>query len=289
MKIFNAFIIISLVIITICTVVFKPEIHKHFILETAGFKLEKNTQVPTNLQSTTLFQIGDVQQNDIKTSQSSQTLNNNYSQTSQTKIIPSSLLAQSQTSSSSSVSPSTVNNSDEALQDIENMLNNNAQAWADMERKIHEERDRNSRKAGNKDSGKSLNSQSSRSSAKLRDTKYRDELIAWNVWRSNIQNRIMDTSDVLAGYGTIFYFSFNVDKNRHISNIRVICTDFTNYRSINAVKRAIINLDGNSILTFPKNSTRTKVEFTGGFMIADYVQYSTPDNYNDFEHIRVEY
>ena len=291
MNILKAFIIIALLIVTICTVTTKPETHKHFILESANFKLEKNTQIPENLQSTRLFKIGDVQERVTHVTQATQNEQNTYSTTKETKIIPSSFISSNNTASTSSTANNTtVDNSDETLQDIENMLNNNAAAWTEMERTIHNERGTNRQKAQNNTSRSTNNNITrSRNTSKLTDSRYRDELIAWNVWRSNIQNRIMDDSNVDAGYGTVFYFSFKVDKNKRISNIRVICTDFTNYKSINAVKRAIINLDGNSILTFPKNTNRTNVEFTGGFMMADYIQYSTPDNYNDYEQVRIQY
>jgi hypothetical protein len=123
----------------------------------------------------------------------------------------------------------------------------------------------------------------------LRDSKYRDELIAWNVWRSNIQNTIMDNSDVDANYGTIFYFSFKVDKNRNISNIKIISTDFGNSASISEVRKAINGLRGKPILDFPEGTNRNHVDFTGGFIIGTVAQYATPDDYNDYERIRMQY
>lgn len=280
MNILKAFIIISLIIVTSWTLIAKPANHKHFIIESAKFKLEKNTQTPKDLQSTILFKVGDVKTTTAQSTQVTQQENNTYI-TRENKIIPSSMSTTSRTSSSST---NTRNNSDEELQEVANMLNENySQAWTDMERKIYAERAKNRGKSNPNASA------SRKSNPKLNDSRYRDELIAWNTWRSNIQNRIMDDSNVTANYGTVFLFSFKVSESGYISNIKIICTEFTNTRAIAAVKKAILNLQGKPILNFPKNSNRKVVEFTGGFMMGDVLQYSTPDNYNDYEQVRVRY
>lgn len=281
MNILKAFIIISLIIVTSWTLTTKPVNHKHFIIESANFKLEKNNQTPKDLQSTILFKIGDVKTTTASSTQVSQTENRTYI-TKENKIIPSSL-ASTQTTKISTTN--TQKNSDEELQEVANMLNENySKAWEDMERKIYEERAKNRSK-----SDPNLKNNSKTSAPKINDSRYRDELITWNIWRSNIQNKIMDTSNVNAGYGTVFLFSFKVSETGHITNIKIFCTEFTNTNSIAAVKRAITNLEGQPILKFPKKSNRKVVEFTGGFMMGDSLQYASPDNYNDFESVRVRY
>jgi hypothetical protein len=123
----------------------------------------------------------------------------------------------------------------------------------------------------------------------MNNTNYRDELIAWNVWRSRIQNQIMDDSDVDADYGTVFYFTFKVDKYRNITDVKVICTDPSNTTASSSVRKAILRLRGKAILEFPKGTNRSMVDFTGGFLMGAYSQYSSPGDYNDIEHIRTQY
>ena len=186
----------------------------------------------------------------------------------------------------------------------------NAKLWADLEKKTHADRDKYASKSSNsssnidsKSSGKNTQSNYGREdlscpiceglhdfeNADYKDAKYRDETIAWNKWRSNLQNRIMDDSDIDADYGTIFYFSFTVDNNRNISNVRVISTNLWDKESTEVVRRAIIHLKGKPILNFPPNTNRSSIKFTGGFVIGTTSQYSTPGDYNDFEHVRLQY
>ena len=112
----------------------------------------------------------------------------------------------------------------------------------------------------------------------------KEEIIAWNVWRSNIQNRIMDTSNVNADVGALYTFTFNVDAAGNISNIEVR-SNYKDKASKDAVYSAIQRLSNTPILKFPQNTNRKKVRFTGGFMVATYTQYASPSDYNDFERI----
>ena len=305
MNILKTLIIISVIIITICTMAIKPQTHKHFILAPANFKLASNTSEPQNVQSMVLFKLGDVKENNSKVITQSSIEENTYRR-SESKIIPSSMLSYSdtnRTTSSTKVS-SKINNSNEELQKVDEMLNN-SNAWTEMEKKFKEENNRNrTRNKADKTSSKNMDKRtSSRTSTSeniasgascpicegLKDVKYRNELLAWNIWRSNIQNRVMDDSDVDAGYGTIFYFTFKVDKNRNISDVKVISTDLLNSAATKEVRRAINALNGKSILEFPRGTNRRTVDFTGGFVIGTQAQYATPDDYNDFENIRIQY
>ena len=317
MNILKTLIIISVIIITICTMLIKPQPHKHFILAPANFKLTSNTQEPKNLQSMVLFKLGDVSENNLKVIAKTSVEENTYSR-SESKIIPSSVLSYSEanhTSYRTKVSDR-VNNSDEELRRVDKMLNN-SNAWAEMEKRFKEESIRNNTryKSGRSASNSADNNRNSRNNRStrqnpsniladldnissgascplcegLKDSKYRNELLAWNIWRSNIQNRVMDDSDVEAGYGTIFYFPFQYDKNRNISDVKVISTDLLNSAASKEVRRAINALNGKSILEFPKGTNRKSVDFTGGFVIGTQAQYATPDDYNDFESIRIQY
>ncbi|MBR6098490.1 hypothetical protein IKP85_01960 [bacterium] len=298
MNILKTFVIISVIIITLCAMAIRPQTHKHFILEPANFKLQSVTSMPEDLQSNILFKIGDVRNNTTKVTQTTQTEQNTY-QRQESKIIPSAFIStQTNNTRKNTATTTEQNDSDETLQQVANMLDNNLNAWMEMEKRLHEESNRRTAKNNSSTTSVSKN-QSGNSNVSsgascpicenLKDRKYRDELIAWNVWRSNIQNKIMDDSNVDANYGTIFYFSFKVDKNRNISNIKIISTDFGDSASIGEVRKAILRLKGKPILDFPEGTNRSVVDFTGGFLMGSYSQYATPGDYNDYEHIRTEY
>ena len=115
-----------------------------------------------------------------------------------------------------------------------------------------------------------------------------EEIIAWNVWRSNIQNKIMRDSNIdYAPLGTVFLFTFVVDKFGNVSNIKVECSN-QNFMDIarNKVKPAIANLQKKPILNFPRGTRRTSTVVTGMFLIGTQTRYSTPENYSDYETVR---
>ena len=114
-----------------------------------------------------------------------------------------------------------------------------------------------------------------------------EEIIAWNRWRSNLQNQIMRDSRIdYAPLGTLFTFTFVVDKFGNISNIKIMCSN-PNYMDIarSRVKPAIANLQRKPILKFPKGSRRTSTIFIGGFTIGTHEIYASPENYSDYERI----
>lgn len=306
----------------------KPANHKHFIVASANFKLDNNNQKPDNLQSTILFKLGDKKISETRISETSTIEENEFTITRENKIIPSSLIATTQTPISSAetqlittsngnlnrienslnnTSSQSITNPNDVLNRIENVLNNGTEtSTGKLERPIINEIERNSPSLSYtpsefqndiprdslSDNGRILRDprQRNRGGRSCNACNSRNASIAWNKWRSDIQNRIMDDSDVSsAHFGTIFYFTFVVNKNRKISNVKVICTEISNSKSVSAVKDAIINLEGDEILEFPRNSARSSVEFTGGFLMGITAQYSTPENYNDYENIRIQY
>ena len=80
-----------------------------------------------------------------------------------------------------------------------------------------------------------------------------EELIAWNIWRSNLQNKIMqDVKMPIVPNGTIFKFTFSVDKYGKISNVQTWSTtpQYTPY-AIQYIAPVIRSYQGRSILSFP--------------------------------------
>ncbi len=114
-----------------------------------------------------------------------------------------------------------------------------------------------------------------------------EEIIAWNKWRSNIQNYIMKNSGPFdAPIGTIFSFSCVVDKFGNVSNIKVMSSN-PNYMTFakNNIKPVIAGLQNKPLLNFPRGTKRTTTVFTGFFAISVVERYSTPEDYHDFERI----
>lgn len=114
----------------------------------------------------------------------------------------------------------------------------------------------------------------------------KEETIAWNKWRSDLQNAIMVDSSVSAPIGTLFLFSFKVDKNRHVSNIKVLCTN-PMYQKVAAeeIIDTIKGYEGSDLLQFPQNTKRKNVKFEGSYMIWFETSFASPENFSDFERI----
>jgi len=114
-----------------------------------------------------------------------------------------------------------------------------------------------------------------------------EEEIAWNVWRSNLQNQIMkDVRMPALPTGIVFKFTFEVDKFGKISNIYTYSENpaYTPY-AIQYIAPVIRSYQGKSILNFPQGSTRTSTVFKGGWKISANERLSTPNDYNDYEKV----
>lgn len=114
-----------------------------------------------------------------------------------------------------------------------------------------------------------------------------EEEIAWNKWRSNLQNRIMKDSRLPnMPLGTVFKFSFTVDKYGKVTNVKTWSTDarYTPY-AIQYIAPTIRSYQGHSILNFPAGSNRVITDVSGTWRIATSATYSTPNDFNDIERV----
>lgn len=114
-----------------------------------------------------------------------------------------------------------------------------------------------------------------------------EEEIAWNIWRSNLQNQLLkDCKLPVVPMGTVFKVSFDVDKNGRVSNVQTWSTDsrYTPY-AIEFIAPVIRSYQGKPILDFPEGSQRTKTTFTGGWKISQTAKYSNPSDYHDIEKV----
>lgn len=115
----------------------------------------------------------------------------------------------------------------------------------------------------------------------------KEEIIAWNVWRSNLQNRIMDESAIEAPVGTLILFSFDVSEDGLISNLKYTCTNKQYAKSARAdMVNVLGRLERDEILNFPADTKRKNVRFKGGFLLDYTTQYSKPSDYSDYERVK---
>ncbi|MCQ2739411.1 MAG: hypothetical protein MJ237_04200 [bacterium] len=115
-----------------------------------------------------------------------------------------------------------------------------------------------------------------------------EEQIAWNVWRSNLQNKIMqDVRLPIIPTGTVFKFKFSVDRYGKVSNIQTWSenSSYTPY-AIQYIAPVIRGYQGKSILEFPMGSNRITTDVSGGWKISHNEKFSTPQDYNDIEKIK---
>ncbi len=119
------------------------------------------------------------------------------------------------------------------------------------------------------------------------EEKAQQEVILWNEWRSNLQNKIMqDVQLPIVPEGTIFKFSFNVDKYGKISNVQTwsLSPAYTPY-AIQYIAPVIRSYQGHDILNFPKGSNRYSTLVEGGWKISQTAKFSTPEDYSDTEKV----
>jgi len=114
-----------------------------------------------------------------------------------------------------------------------------------------------------------------------------EETIAWNVWRSNLINQIMhDVKMPNVPEGTIFQFSFTVDKYGKVSNVQTGAnpSNYTPY-AIQYIAPVIRSYQGRSILNFPTGTARTTTQVTGKWRMSTTKKLSTPQDFNDIEKV----
>ncbi len=117
------------------------------------------------------------------------------------------------------------------------------------------------------------------------------EEIEWNKWRSNIQNQIMhDVKLPILPQGTVFRFSFDVDKYGRITNVQTWSeTPAFTPNAIQSIAPVIKSYQGRSILDFPQGSNRVTTTVTGHWRISTKQKYSNASNYNDIETVKKGY
>jgi len=305
MQILKAIIIISLIIITAYNAFSRPALHKQIVIAPENFKIASVNKKPNETYNTILFKISDSIPETETTSTETKTEETAIIQsTEEVKIIPSVYANRNNQSQKTVSSYDYYLAKEQEKLELSNKINSQTMKNA-ASRRENEALEYEKQRKSQQDSLNTIRKNNSRKSddsienlandlikgsscpicdtIKNGGTKQSKEVIAWNIWRSNIQNRIMDTSAIESDIGVLFTFRFYVDEYGNITNIEVRSTD-RNEKSKNAVKQAILRLD-KKLLKFPLNTKRKKVLFTGGFITSIYSEYSSPSDYSDFEQI----
>lgn len=288
MDILKVLVIIAFVIVTICTIKLHPSIHQPMIIEDADFKLTRisDTITPDTVTTTTTVS----EQPKIQTTVQSQDF-----QTVQQPIERVVQPSPTQNVQTEYVQPENVNTQRQRIKNIKpkqtpNRIQNDDMSDVEMVNKILknlQEEQPQTRPSQAKPT-QTTSTPKRNSSFKNPYMTEQEEIIAWNKWRSNIQNQIMNDSDIdYAPLGTMFMFTFVVDKYGNVSNIKVECSN-ANYMNIarNNVKPAIARLQKKPILNFPRGTQRTSTVVTGVFLIGTQNRYSTPNDYSDYERVK---
>ena len=117
-----------------------------------------------------------------------------------------------------------------------------------------------------------------------------EEIIAWNKWRSNLQNQVMKDAPTRAPIGTVFKFSFTVDKYGNMSNVKVwSTTPCYSSMAVRVIKPVLTSYAHKPILNFPEGTKRVITNVTGGYKISTRTKYSSPSDYSDYERVKRYY
>ncbi len=277
MNFLKVLVIISFVFLTLITLKLHPDMHQPMIIEDADFKLTRisdtlsteNIPVNSTIQKQkTTEKIVQTPEPDLKTIQKELEVQTHDPSNEQTKYIEQKNVNPKKTEKR--ITTSSPEPEDSQLELLERILEQTEQEAKQQPEKVEQ---------------KPVQKQNT--NFKNPYMTEQEEIIAWNKWRSNLQNQIMRDSQIdYAPLGTLFLFTFVVDKFGNISNIKVECSN-PNYMDVarNNVKPAIANLQKKPILNFPKGTQRTSTVVTGLFLIGTQERYSTPNDFSDYERV----
>ena len=276
MDFLKVFVIISFIIVTIITLKFHPEMHHPLIIEDEHFKLTRiSDNLPKNMPVNKTVNVQEIQtipkQSEINIQQSTQQIITKPVQQTESRGIKTTNIDLTQSNND-------IQNNDIQNNDYEEVSLSQMELLKQILNDVTQEY--------NPQTNKQNTSNQNRRSKNPYMTE-QEEIIAWNKWRSNVQNQIMRNSNIeYAPLGTMFTFNFVVDKFGNVSNIKVDCSN-PNYMDVarNNVKTAISKLQKQPILNFPKGTQRKSTVVQGYFFIGLEERYSTPNNFSDFERI----
>ena len=123
--------------------------------------------------------------------------------------------------------------------------------------------------------------------------RYMYKNIDWNTWKSNFVNQILEDSlniHELDRYneGDWLSYSFNVDVEGRISNI-VVKSFALSQSDKDKVARIIKSYERTDITLFPPNTKKKTARVFAVMMLSDTTQKSNPNDFHDFERVKIQY
>lgn len=274
MDFLKVFVIISFVVATILTLKFHPEMHHPLIIEDENFKL---TRISDTISTKNI---------PIRTTTNTQTTQTTPKQTEINTQQPIEQIIKDPVQQPELKQIETINiNPTKPKKEIDKTIPEEDLSQIELLQQLLNEVEKEYNIQENQP--KQTNTYPKNSNFNNPYMTEQEEIIAWNKWRSNVQNQIMRNSNIeYAPLGTMFTFNFVVDKFGNVSNIKVNCSN-PNYMDVarNNVKTAISKLQKQPILNFPKGTQRKSTVVQGYFFIGLEKRYSTPNNFSDFERI----
>lgn len=274
MDFLKVFVIISFVVATILTLKFHPEMHHPLIIEDENFKL---TRISDTISTKNI---------PIRTTTNTQTTQTTPKQTEINTQQPIEQIIKDPVQQPELKQIETINiNPTKPKKEIDKTIPEEDLSQIELLQQLLNEVEKEYNIQENQP--KQTNTSPKNSNFNNPYMTEQEEIIAWNKWRSNVQNQIMRNSNIeYAPLGTMFTFNFVVDKFGNVSNIKVNCSN-PNYMDVarNNVKTAISKLQKQPILNFPKGTQRKSTVVQGYFFIGLGERYSTPNNFSDFERI----
>ncbi len=274
-RILLIFIILLFITITVIISVFKPKTHKHIVFEDRNFKIEliSDEMASANIKK------------------SSVNLNiNKPSVTIETPKININLPEYNNKTINK------IENKPNKPQQTQNKAQNKAQNKTQIvaKNKLATKDDKLVKKETKTENNHSKNEDEKSVEVTKKNTEIKEnkilteeeEIIAWNKWRSDLQNKLMKESKMSAPIGTSFEFSFTVDKFGNISNLKTWSSN-PSYTplAVNIIKPLLLSYQKTTILKFPDGSKRVITNVNGGFTMARSSRYSSPSDYNDYERV----
>lgn len=277
------FIILLFLLSTVLVCVFRPKTHKPIAFEDRNFKLElisDEVAVPKNSEI-------NISQNSVDFS--SPTLNVNHSPVNEKSIsvqpAPSKVVKNNSSKNINAVKTSAKQQKTQIVSKNNNQKQNTQTKVSEPKKSDIKPVQQTSEPTVSKpvEKIKEIPVQKTTSTKVLTEE---EEIIAWNKWRSDLQNKLMRDSKIAAPIGTSFEFSFTVDKFGTISNLKTWSSN-PSYTplAVRVIKPLLLSYQKTAILNFPTGSKRVITNVNGGFTMARSSRFSSPSDYNDYERV----
>lgn len=275
------FFIVIFIISTTLVCIFKPKTHKPIVFENRIFKLSMMTNSAEAETSATKIITVDLNNSEkAEKIQNVEKIDKKYSQKTQnvSKTIAQKPSVATKTTNSVKLSKSTVSQKSEN----KSLKNKNNVEPSKTNQTVKKEQNTTVEKPKKEEVQQK---QPEQKTEKVLTEE--EEIIAWNKWRSDLQNKLMKDSKISAPIGTSFMFSFTVDKYGNVSNLKTWSNN-SSYTplAVRVLKPILLGYQKTAVLEFPTGSKRIITNAEGGFTMAYSSRYASPSDYNDYERVQ---